>query len=96
MKDNIKYMLPPAGMDGRVPVYQTDNEMRTEDYLLYLKGVADTTGWICLSGALMEEIADNYRSIKKWGDHRRFENDRLKESVERYAKKLKELRKASQ
>ena len=95
MKD-VKYILPPAGMDGRIPVYQTDNEVRTEDYLLYLKGVADTSGWICLSSALLEEIADNYRSIKKWGDHRRFENDRLKESVERYAKKLKELKKASQ
>lgn len=93
MKDNVKYMLPPAGMDGRVPVHQPDNELSTKDYLLYLKGIAHATGWVCLSSELMDEIADNYRMVDEWGNHRKFENDRLKESVERYAKKLKELKK---
>jgi hypothetical protein len=93
MNDNVKYMLPPAGCDGNVPVYQVENNMSVKDYLLYLKGVADATGWICLSRDLMEEIADNYRLVDEWGNRRKFENDRLKESIDRYVKKLKELKK---
>ena len=90
---NVKYMPAPAGCDGNVPVHQVENELSVKDHLLYLKGVANAMGWICLSSDLMEEIADNYRVVDEWGNRRKFENDRLKESVDRYVKKLKELKK---
>lgn len=88
-----KYIPPPHGCDGLVPVHQADMEIKTKDHLLYLKGVADASGYVCISDELMREICDQHHHVSRHLERVLFQLDAEKDKTARLAKKLKETKK---
>jgi hypothetical protein len=89
---NTKYIPPPDGCDGLVPVHQRDMDVSTKDHLLYLKGVADAAGYVCISDELMREICDNYQHLDRRLNRAWLQLDKEKATSTKLAKKLKEAK----
>lgn len=92
---NTKYIPPPDGCDGLVPVHQRDIEVDTKDHLLYLRGIADAAGYVCISDELMQAICDGYQYLDRRLNRAWLQLDTEKSKTANLTKKLKEMKNAN-
>jgi hypothetical protein len=92
---NTKYIPPPDGCDGLVPVHQRDIEVDTRDHLLYLRGIADVAGYVCISDELMQAICDGYQYLDRRLNRAWLQLDTEKSKTANLTKKLKEMKNAN-
>lgn len=86
---NTKYLPPPQGTDGLIPVHQISLYTPLKDHLLYLKGVADAAGYISLSEELMRNICDIHRQLENQVDRLKIQLEKEKHKSAILAKKTK-------
>lgn len=86
---NTKYLPPPQGTDGLIPVHQISLYTPLKDHLLYLKGVADAAGYISLSEELMRNICDINRQLENQVDRLKIQLEKEKHKSAILLKKTK-------
>jgi len=86
---NTKYLPPPQGTDGLIPVHQISLYTPLKDHLLYLKGVADAAGYISLSEELMRNICDIHRQLENQVDRLKIQLEKEKHKSAILFKKTK-------